>query len=583
MITPSNIAAADRARQKSTATPTTPTINQITGAEPITTHRPIGICIRQTYAALAEAVAIALEKAPTRLYLKDAQYGTIIEDVENKKYTFHPMEPDRLSTWLEEQGIAYFYTLGKTPPPTEQNPNPQPTEHPTSLSPAQAKIILASDRIRFSIPEIKEILPIRLPICHRLPNNQYRFVPAKRGYDPATKIYTLDHLPIDWNPATAWPAPRCVKALLHVFKDFPLDGNLTPHIQSRSMAAIVTAMLGLFLHNCIHLYPMIAINANQPGTGKSYCARAILAPFYSDLPAGNYIEDDNEMRKYLNTAILEGQTVCFLDDIATLSGRVLPRYITIPKIKDRILGKQQSFEKENRMQFIVTGNGLKTNKDIERRILPIDLFTAEDAPTRSSTLTDLKEEHFTNTNWRTDLLRALWGLTLAWQNAGCPRRAKTLASFKTYTDLCSNIAMHAGFIDPLSPRPINLDTGDTMSAALIELITYIADSILPPADNPTRPHTGLTQTYKVSELVDIAREQDLLDIITNAAREPSGPLGRQMRRLNGRRFTDSWGRQFQIGNPTRSVRTAYPFTIYSEPTRTIEQTTDYSTDTENPF
>lgn len=581
MNTPTNIAAAERARQKSTATPTNPTPEQILGTAPLHPHQPIGICIRQTYAALAEATALALEKAPTRLYLKDGIYGTIIEDPANKKYTFHPMEPERLSTWLEEQGIAYYYTLGKTPQPTEKNPHPQPTEIPTSLSPAQAKIILASDRLRFSIPEIKEILPIRLPICHRVADGTYRFTPAKRGYDPATKIYTLDHLPIDWNPTAIWPIQRCVKALLHIFKDFPLDGNLTPHIQSRSMAAIITAMLGLFLHNCIQLFPMIAINANQPGTGKSYCARAILAPFYADLPAGNYIEDDNEMRKYLNTAILEGQTICFLDDITTLSGRVLPRYITITKIKDRILGKQQSFEKENRMQFIVTGNGLKTNKDIERRLLPIDLFTAEDAPTRSSTLTDLKEEHFTNPNWRADILRILWSLTLHWQNAGCPRRAKTLASFKTYTDLCSNIAIHAGFIDPLSPRPINLDTGDTMSAALIELITYIADTILP--EDPTRHHTGLTTTYKVSELVDIARQQDLLDIITNAAREPAGPLGRQMRRLNGRRFTDSWGRQFQIGNPTRSVRTAYPFTIYSEPTRTIEQTTDYSTETENPF
>lgn len=552
------------------------TAAQITGAAPLAPGSgaeppPLAIPIKQTFAALAAAVATALKAHPGRLFIKDGAYGTVLVDRAKQRYQFLPMEPERLTTWLEEQGIAHFFALGKPPKATDKNPFPEPTKLPTSLSPAQAKIILSSDIVREAVPEIKEIMPLRLPICYRMANGNYRFAPAKQGYDPETKIYSLDFMPIDWSPTAAWPLQRCVRALIHVFKDFPLDGGTVPIMQSRSMGTIVTAMLGQFLHHGLTLFPMIAVNANQPGTGKSFCVQAMLAPFYGEISAGNYLEDDNEMRKTLNSAILEGQSVFFLDDIATLSGRVLPRYITLKSVKDRILGTNKNFEKENRMQFFVTGNGLKTNKDIERRVLPIDLFTAEDAPTRTAKLQDLKEEHFTNTAWRADMLRALWGLCLHWQNAGCPRRATPMASFKTYIDLCANIAMAAGFADPLSPRPINLDTGDTMGAALLELVILVADSILP-AD-PTGPHTGLTETKKVSDLVDIARDADLLDIITNAAREPAAILGRQMRKLNGRRLKDSHGREFEIGNATRAVRTAYPFVIRSEPTRTLEEDT----------
>lgn len=94
-----------------------------------------------------------------------------------------------------------------------------------------------------------------------------------------------------------------MRAICHVFADFPLDGGPCHTIQSRSLGAIVTAMLGQFLHHCIDLFPMVCVNANQPGTGKSFCVQAMLAPFYGEISAGNHLEDDNEFRKTLNAAI----------------------------------------------------------------------------------------------------------------------------------------------------------------------------------------------------------------------------------------------------------------------------------------
>ena len=535
------------------------------------------ICIDQTYAEIAADIARALTAHPGKLYLMDGSYGTVIIDATNQKYRFHPIDPDRIVTWLEEQSICFFYTPGRKPRPTKDNPNPQPTPRRTSLSPAQAKIVLASDSVRFSTPEIKEICPLRLPIAARAKDGTHRFYPAPLGYDPLTKLYTIDFLPIDWAPHLAWPAEKALRALTHVFKDFPLDGGAVPILQSRSFSAIITAMLGQFLRHNISLFPMIAVNANQPGTGKSFCVQAMLAPFHGIISAGNYLEDDNEMRKSLNAAIMEGQTIFFLDDIATLAGRVLPRYITMRSIRDRILGKSATFEKENRMQFFVTGNGLKTSKDIERRVLPIDLFIAGDAPSHTSTLTDLKEDHFSNPLWRADLLRALWSLCLHWVKKGCPNAATPMSSFKTFTTLAANIAMAAGLADPLGPRLVDLDTGDTMTIALIEFLSIVADTIQPPADDPARPHTGLTESLKLDDLVARAREHDLLETITNASRDPRAALSKMMRKQKGRRYTDSYGRQFQIGNAMRTAaaRTVHPFHILTEPTRNVEITTPF--------
>ena len=316
---------------------------------------------------------------------------------------------------------VHFPQPRKNTPRNRGTPHPLPPMLPTSLSPAQAKIILASDALREATPEIAEISSIRLPVMKNTKEGKIFFTPSPVGNDAESKIFTLDSLPIDWNPANAWPVEHCVRAICHVFADFPLDGCPCHTIQSRSLGAIVTAMLGQFLHHCIDLFPMVCVNANQPGTGKSFCVQAMLAPFYGEISSGNHLEDDNEFRKTLNAAIFEGVPFYFLADLKTLAGRVLPRYTTIKTVQDRILGTNKMFTKPNRMQFFITGNALKTSPDIERRTLPIDLFTPEDATKRTEKLDNLREEHFSLPAWRKDMLSALWGITLHWVRCSCPR------------------------------------------------------------------------------------------------------------------------------------------------------------------
>lgn len=518
------------------------------------------VFVTSTYDILAEDISHCLKGRG--LYRQDNSYCTIEPADTSTGFQFIPMTPVRLGTWLPYAGICTFLA-----PPRGENDPPRPT----NLTKTLADYVLASDILRTTTPVIKEVSPLRLPLLS-YKNGRATFTPAPIGYDPGTQIYTLDSITISWDKHTAKPLDWCRLVLCKVFQDFPLDGGGLHPIQSRSMGAIVTAMLGQFLHHSLPLFPIVIANANQPGTGKTFLVQTMLAPFYGAVAPGNYTDDDNEMRKTLNSALFNGAPYFFLDDLSVIAGRVLPRFVTAAYIKDRELGKNVMFEKPQRMQFFLTGNNLKTSTDIERRTLPIDLFYDGDATTRTD-FTTLKEEYLTNIEWRRSMLEALWGLCVHWENQGAPALTgvPALTSFKPYVATAASIAVAAGFTSPFAERPVNLDTGDTKKAALIRLVILIADTILPPADDPTRPHTGLSESFTVAQMVDIARTNHLLDIIVGSTRDQIISLGYQIRNLNGRRFTDSHGRSFMVGDKRRSASTLYPFHILSEPTITNQE------------
>lgn len=552
------------ARRGQTARPLL-TDAQLAGEEPLSpdTISPTPkININQPYDALAAAVAKCVPGKG--LYWHDGFYCTIHRAENSTGFEFRPMTPDRFSTWLPANGVCRFFS----PARSEKVP-----EKITSLSPAQCKIIMEADVLRAAVPEVREVAPIRLPLVSYNKKGEIDIYPAPLGYDPSSKIYTLDGLPMSWDRHKVPPLERCVRILAHIFSEFPLDGGDLPLTRCRSLGAVITAMLGQFLHHSIPLFPMVVANANQPGTGKTFCIQAILAPFFGFVSPGNYIEDENEMRKTLNAALFDGSPYYFLDDVRAITGRNLPRFITGTRIRDRELGTNRLFDKPQRMQFFVTGNSLKMLPDLERRQLPIDLFFAGDATKRTG-FKNLKEEHFRSEEWRRSILQCLWGLCVHWLNAGAPSLGDVpaLTSFKPYVGLAAAIAVHAGFASPFGERLVELDAGDTMGKALIELVIYLADLILPPADDPNRPHSHLTATYTVENMVEIAKAHHILDIITNGARDPHIALGRAMRTLNGRQFTDSLGRTFLVGGKTRRASTEYPFFILSEPVRTMEET-----------
>lgn len=506
------------------------------------------INIDQPYGALAACVAENLPDGV--LYRRNGEYVTVSTTNDSTGYREDRMTPGRFSTWVERH-LQFFKYRGK-----EELPKI------TSLSEAQSKLILASDDMLERVPEIKEISSLRLPVLKEGTTfDRPIFEPAAVGYDPRTRIYTVDSLPVNWHQRYSAESVR--KVFLRLFQEFPLDSGDIPHSSCRSMGAIVCAMLGLFLRHNIDRFPIIIFNANQRGTGKTFLARCILSPFYGEAEVTPYIEDDTEMRKTLNANIQSGEPYCLLDDVRSLVSNSINRVVTASKIRDRKLGGDSMFCIENRMQFFVTGNQLKTSQDVERRSMPIDMFLPMDA-TKRQVENIIDEVSILKQGWRKEMLEALWSLVCGWMAAGCPKdpqTSKRITSFSAY-QVATHITIWAGFMDPFGPRQVNLDTGDTMSSALEEVVIHVADGVLPP---PGRQHTGYLETFKIQEILERAQAIDKLEIVTNGARDEKRSFGQQMRKIKGRIYTDSMGRQFMVGDKKTKASSAYTFTILSEP------------------
>lgn len=577
------------------------TTEQITGAAPLPepseqkSFAPIpSTDARNPYHVLAAFTSSCIPFGS--LYLQDNKFVTI--DSSGADLKLREMSKLRLPTWLAENGYCHF-TGAKPKNAAADAPAPQ-----TSLSPAMAEIIMASDVFRSTCPELLGLSTVRLPIiasttkgetlvyredgstCTKyLP--QYHFEPTAEGYDTRSKIFTKSTVKVDFSKTIS--LARCRTLICKAFSESPLDGGLrttnppvptpeNPHppdpeaglihpLQSRSLGAAVCAMIGQFLHHCIDRFPMIQAIANQPGCGKTFIIKAILAPTHGQSEAANYIDDDKEFRQTLNAMLFDGSRFCFLDDLKHLKSPSLNRFVTTPFIKDRILHSQTTFNKPQRMQFFATGNKLQSTPDIARRSLYIDLFYAGDATQRTYSGV-ITEEDVESPGTRALFLTALWSMVKAWEESGCPRYIEKApgGTFQKYVELAANITIHAGFANPYGPRMVDLDSGDAPGKALQEVLIVMADAISPAYG---QAHRGTQAFYRVADLERYAERLDKLDIIVPWGSNKRDHLGQAMRAMKGRQLTDSRGRTFEIGSKRDSASSRYRFVLLSEPTREL--------------
>lgn len=97
------------------------------------------------------------------------------------------MDARRFTTWIEQ---FMTFSAGEK----------KPVE---SIGKILADQILASDYLRASVPEITEIMPVRLPAWGVGPKGErfLRILPA--GYDPATRIYSAET--VEWDSSKVYP------------------------------------------------------------------------------------------------------------------------------------------------------------------------------------------------------------------------------------------------------------------------------------------------------------------------------------------------------------------------------------------
>ena len=150
--------------------------------------------------------------------------------------------------------------------------------------------------------------------------------------------------------------------------------RLFPFVDEVDRGVMLAAMLTACVRASLPTAPGFAFDAPAAGSGKTKLARllgvlatgddpAVLAP-----PGGR--EPDEELRKVLYSALLEGRHVVLLDNLnAPLGSAALDAFLTSASFSGRTLGKSEMNSLPNRALFLATGNNLRLLGDTCRRVL----------------------------------------------------------------------------------------------------------------------------------------------------------------------------------------------------------------------
>ncbi len=526
---------------------------QVLGLAPLSTASLPSVDVKRPARQIAEAIARNLPK--TAMFKFHGEFvtieerkkacpdGMVITEVEKVKMT-----PARFVTWIEQYMTFVQNVKGEI--------------QTVSLGKVLAEQVLASDAMRRRVREIEEIVPVRLPAwgVDKEGKKALRILPA--GYDEKTRIYSLET--VKWNPKEVPELRTAVNALGQSLGTFPwAETDVEMFHHKRSVAAFFAFMMGHFCRHLVTRMPMVLVIGNQPGTGKTLLAKYGLAAVYGLPDATPYPKEDAALQKLLFSKLKSGRTFCLIDDMANLSSPTLNQYATSSEISDRLLGGNDELVLKNNMQIISTGNNLTVTPDIARRSLIIDLFDSVKSIDKKIE-NPMSERRFNDPIWRGEILGVLWGLLTAWDQAGRPRvcHGSAMPSFEDFAELVGSILMHCHFSNPFAKRPDTMDGGDPKGAALERLLKNLAAKVQPEFG---KPHSNVTKLFTVPDVVEIATELQVLDIICPGAKNANQSMGHQLRKYKGREYVDEFGRRFTFGRREDSVSSQYNVVILSEP------------------
>jgi hypothetical protein len=349
-----------------------------------------------------------------------------------------------------------------------------------SITAKTAALVLESPAFVRALPLIEECANLRLPI-----RSGASIALSRIGYDPDSRIFTSqDAPPID----EGLSLPEAVKFLRSLLAEFCFHQD----DRERSISVAIAAALSLF---CTHLLdpprPAFLATANSEGAGKTLLISIAIVARLGYVPAGSAPQDEAEMRKVLDCAVLDGSPVLFFDNIkGHLSSAELEAFITSTRRRGRLLGSNSQFDAENRTTVFITGNNATFSPDLRRRVLAIELFLSEAKPEDRIIQFPLDENRLLSL--RPKILSALWALIRSWHQAGEPKPKAEHSTFRSWSLTIGGILEHAGFASPSLPSAIATG-GDTQTRDMENLVSTM---------NPAHE-------YKFAELIEVARENRL--------------------------------------------------------------------------
>ncbi len=270
------------------------------------------------------------------------------------------------------------------------------------------------------------------------------------GHDPATGLLYLP--PLAFDPVPAHPGDAEVAAALRRLKEVVSD---FPFRCDTDRAAWLAALLTPFARPAFTgPAPLILIDANRPGTGKSLLAD-VCSVILTGRPAArmSYSTDEEELRKQITSVALEAAQLVLIDNVAGAFGTpTLDRALTAERWRDRLLGSNHQVSLPLKATWFATGNDVQLRGDTPRRCLRLRLESRRERPEER---TDFRHPRLLS--WlareRRRLVPAALTLLRAHAAAGCPGpELPGWGSYEGWSDRVRATVVWLGLPDPAARR-----------------------------------------------------------------------------------------------------------------------------------
>ncbi len=334
-------------------------------------------------------------------------------------------------------------------------------ERPAYPPDSVVKSVLAEPSIR--LPALVRIVSV--PIVGR--NGE---VQTDAGYHAASRTWYAPVAGFEVPSVPAEPTPEDVAqardVLLEPLADFPFVGASD---RAHALAAILLPLVRELIDGPT---PLHMVSKPAPGTGAGLlCDVIAMIATGRAAPAGVVPTDENETRKRLTAAFLEGVSILMLDNVTRmLGGSALASALTATSWTDRVLGRSSNTTLPIRCLWLATGNNPRTTNEVVRRIVRIGLDAKVERPWERDgfRIPDLR-------GWvarrRGDLVAAALTLVRAWVRAGRPSGDASLGSYEAWAAVMGGIldvAGVGGFLGNLSEFYDQADVEGKNDRAFVE-------------------------------------------------------------------------------------------------------------------
>lgn len=225
------------------------------------------------------------------------------------------------------------------------------------------------------VPDLRGLstVPILRPSGH---------IHYEQGYDEESGLFYAPNCPKPIIPGspTRESVQDDIARLLEVIQDFPF---VEGYHRSAWLSTVFSVIARPAFDNEGGI-PLLMIDANTPGTGKSLLADAasILATGM-EAARSPYVAEDDELRKRITAHLDAGDQMALIDNVPagkTVGWPSLDSALTAGSWSDRELGKSRLIRAPMKTVWVVTGNNLRIRADAARRVLKIRLEAHEANP-----------------------------------------------------------------------------------------------------------------------------------------------------------------------------------------------------------